>query len=462
MKKEYVKTARLGVGKTTARAVTGTESVGIGAPSRQVWDRAKKLTAIMLSALLIASMLSVPLLSLTAKPAHAAPGDWVAAGMPRELGEVYAKYHTVQDSDMPPSYNEYAAEYFNMLYYSTLDNHTIYCIEIFEHAYIAHPDESATPPQSFSSETKQKLLAYLLANGERFHRPTEESVKLQTATQIAVWLLSDNFQDNAKVIDLVCGLETGSQPDTSLFAPTLEVGRMARALLNDAKAFVAGGGDMSSLLGSLPPSYASLAEADAKVWPMKATDNGDYAVDLKDENGTTLNDWNTHLKVVDAAGMQLKADGDTLHISGKPEAGKEYLIRMSGPYSGYALHYLSSTEITNSQRMTRLARISDVPTPLYVKVKMDEGTDPTDPKDPTDPTDPTKPTDPTNPTKPTPPGKGILPKTGDTLPLGLLTLLLGGAATTFIVAGLLRKRSKSLHKCVEQQTEHLDLVPRQQ
>jgi hypothetical protein len=450
MKEKQKKAARVSMKAT--RAVTNTVLAGTGVTGRQAWSQAQKLAATMLAALLVATMLfvSVP------RQAQAAEDDWVAAGMPSHLGEIYSKYHTVQDSDMPPQYNDYAINAGNMLYYSKKDNHTIYCIEIDRHTFYQDPDESITPPSKFADDTKQKLLTYLLAKGERFHLPTEESVKNQTATQMAVWLLSDDLHEKTKVLDLICGPETGSQPDEAAFAPTLEVGRMARALLAEAVAFVGGGGDVSTLLGGLPPSFASLTEADATVWPMKAAQGGGYEVDLEDENGGFLTDWSTYLKVVDDAGMQLTADGNTLHISGKPEVGKEYLIKMTGPYSGYKVHYLKSDVTPNIQQMSRFARINDSTIPIYVKVKADEGTEPTDPTEPTEPTEPTTPPSPTKPTPTPPPGKSVLPKTGDTLPLGLLMLLLGGATTAFIVAGLLRKQEKSLKQCIEQPTKHPD------
>ncbi|MDR0514842.1 MAG: DUF5979 domain-containing protein [Coriobacteriaceae bacterium] len=347
--------------------------------------------ALILACALVLSL--VP--SVAAKSAQAATGNWVSADMPEHLTAKYGSFHTVVGGALPDKYNDYARVAGNMLYYSTTDNHTVYCIEIDQHVYSSNPYESTSPPSQpdFSSTAKQNILTYLLAKGERFHRNTEESVKRQTATQLAVWLLSDDLHENQAALEAVCGSEEGAGADADVFAPTAEVGTMTRRLLSDAKAYFANGGDVAALTSGVPPSFASLTEADAPVHEMEPSVGSLYRVSLEDTTGSVANDWPEHLRVIDSDGLSqadFTQNGNILIVSGQPQEGREYLVRIEGLFSGNQVRFLDSDDHPGGdperrvQRMARLAQLDGL-VPAYFKLRIGTGTEPPDPPDPPDP-----------------------------------------------------------------------------
>ncbi|GHT78062.1 hypothetical protein FACS1894104_0660 [Actinomycetota bacterium] len=306
------------------------------------------------------------------RTAAAAPNDWVRSFISADMAKKYGTYNNVQG--LPAKFANYAQTQNNQFYYSTLDYHAIYCIEIDQHSWYPNPDESDTSPLFPGTNTsKQRMLAYVLANGQRFFGEDENSVKNFTATQIAVWIIAEGHLNDNTILDLILYPALGTPPDGTAFAPTLEVGRLARQLLDGATAFAASAADMSTLLDPIIPSFTSFDEATAQTFTMQNAGSF-YETEVVDNNGVVGRDWPNLLKVADAGGL-LVIDGvqdNALSVRGTPQ--QETTIKLTGPYGGYQLRYLSTTVSQPNgqpfQNMARLARL-DGEVPVYFKVALD-------------------------------------------------------------------------------------------
>ncbi|MDR3036816.1 MAG: DUF5979 domain-containing protein [Coriobacteriales bacterium] len=323
----------------------------------------RKFLCLFLAVLLLTSIATLG----SATTALAADDKWVTSTITGTLFNKYGKYHDVPG--LPTDFADYAKTQDNQFYYSTIDNHAIYCTEINRHSYYQNPDESFVSSQ-FDTDDERAFLTYLLAKGQRFFADTEEAVKLYTATQIAVWIAANNLQDNEAMLDLICFPKTGDFADTEGFAPTLEVGRLARTLLEGAKAFVTSGADPSTLLGPFIPSFMSTSEENAPTYTMQDL-VAYFGVDLTDTNGVIDRDWGKTMTTQENGGFHLlPLVGNILSVRSLVAPTETKTLKFSGPYGGYELRFLSTDKQTSDgrdfQKMARLARIGD--TPLYFKI----------------------------------------------------------------------------------------------
>lgn len=308
---------------------------------------------------------------LPCKMAVAAPGDRVSSFISATMAQKYGKYHDVPG--LPLNFADYAQKANNQFYYATLDFHAIYCIEINRHSWYSKPDEFTTSSQFPGTNTeKQRMLAYTLAQGQRFFGEDENSVKRYTATQIAVWIIAEGHATDGTNLDPILSSASGTPPDDAAFAPTLEVGRLARQLLDGAKAFASSADDVSTLFDPIIPSFMSFSENTAQTFTMQNA--GTYfQVDLADVNGVIGRDWPNLLKVVDSGGLTVLGFHDnTMSVRGDPKQATT--IKLTGPYGGYEIRYLSTNLTTPAgepfQNMAQLARL-DSGIPLYFKVALD-------------------------------------------------------------------------------------------
>jgi hypothetical protein len=257
-------------------------------------------------------------------------------------------------------------------YYDTSDLSAIYCTEVNNTSVDgdSNLDEIQDTEATGNMVGKEKLTRYILARGQQKFEKEWTSMVRQMATQIAIWCVAEEVTEPAQ-LDAVLYPVTATQSDKSHFAPTLEIGMYARALLEGARA------NATKPIDEIIPSFMSPDEADATPYTMQP-DGNTFKIELDDENGVLEYDWKNYITAVDSSGLNISVAGNKMTITGNPGAAGKTIKLESTLHDG-TIYYVKSTLTPGGssnpvQKMVRFVGSVLTETPLYIKVNGGTGT----------------------------------------------------------------------------------------
>jgi LPXTG-motif cell wall-anchored protein len=258
------------------------------------------------------------------------------------------------------------------LYYDDADFSAIYCTEVNNMSV-----DNASNLEDIQDQTaegnmvgKGDLARYILARGQQKFDESWDSMELQMATQIAIWCVAEGVT-SPNQLDAILYPVTATQSDKSHFAPTLEIGKYARALLEGARA------NATKPIDEIIPSFMSPAEASATTHTMKP-DGNTFKIELDDTNGVLEYDWENYIKTVDADGLSISVTDNKMTITGNPgTAGKT--IKLESTLHDGTIYYVKSPLRPGGsdkpvQKMVRFVGSAPKTTSLYIKVNGGTGT----------------------------------------------------------------------------------------
>ncbi|MDR0570540.1 MAG: Cys-Gln thioester bond-forming surface protein [Clostridiales Family XIII bacterium] len=276
----------------------------------------------------------------------------------------------------------------NLYYTNDVNMDAVYCIDRKVDVADSKHDERPTPNRDFTAE-QQALLKHILRNGaKKYGKNNLEMNKLQIATQLAVWMVTEKYYNDENVMNLVLHKKDGDVYENDAFAPTPEIGRMARALLVNAKQ------------NAERPIASFLTEVNNAPQEF-FTDSNEFH--LEDTNKVLLYDWgNGTLQVKDSQGLSVFVNNDVMDIYGfdASDVTVEFDYHVSGE-----LLYLTPIQAANAQKMARYVANDADGKLLHVRLRkgVDEPEPPSEPQPPETEPPITPPTD-KEPPGTTPPG----------------------------------------------------------